>query len=432
MCPLDMMAQAYRKGLPIALQRGIVAMADIDRAVRRVLQLKEGLGLFKDPYRRGSKRETSAVIAHRRQLAREVGARSIVMLKNADETLPLTGSVQRLCVLGPLADAASQMRGPWAAAADPDAHVSVVEGLRHGLPGAHIVHASGVAIDDENESGIAPALQLCEGADAILLCVGEDASMSGEAASRAHLGLPGRQRRFAEAVLEHAHARKIRVTVIVFSGRPLAIPWLAEKADALLAAWFPGTEAGNAIADIVTGLVSPSARTPVTWPRALGQVPIFFGERPSGRPENPRDHFSSKYIDEANTPLYVFGHGLTYGKFTYSNLRIAPERARESDTLEVQVDVTNEGRRAAEETVFLFTHDRIASVTRPLLELRGFGKIALRAGERGTLRLSVRCAELRFPGPDMQPVFEPGEIEVLVGPCADRAQLLSGRAHLIA
>jgi beta-glucosidase len=427
---IDMMSDAYRRGLPIALQRGLVSMEEIDESVRRVLNLKERLGLFDDPYRRGAKRETPTALAHRRQLARTVGARAIVMLKNEKEALPLAPSIRTLAVIGPLADAAAEMRGPWWAAGEAEGHVSVVAGLRHSLPGTEILHAPGVAIDGEDRAGIAPAIELCTGADAILLCLGEAATMSGEAASRAYPELPGQQRALAEGIFERASERGVPVIVILFSGRPLIVPWLAAKADALLAAWFLGSEAGNAITDVVTGRVSPSGRTAITWPRALGQVPLFFAQRPSGRPADPKDHFTSKYLDVPNEPLYPFGHGLTYGRFTLANLCVTPDSVTETDTIEVRVDATNEGKSAAVETVFLFTHDRIATVARPLLELKGFGKIALGPGETGTLRISLPASDLRFLGPDLTPLFEPGEVEILVGPCADRSQLLIGSVRL--
>jgi beta-glucosidase len=263
--------------------------------------------------------------------------------------------------------------------------------------------------------------------DAIVLCLGEAAEMSGEAASRAYPELPGEQRALAEAVLDRARKDGTRVIVVLFSGRPLIVPWLAERADAFLAAWFLGTEAGNAIADVLTGRVSPSGRTPITWPRALGQVPIFYGQRNCGRPENPKDHFTSKYLDSPTSSLFPFGHGLTYGRFALSNLRVTPESAREQDIIEVTVDVTNEGARAAEETVFLFVRDKVASVARPVLELKGFAKIALQPGERGTVQISLPVAELKFLGLDLKPVFEPGEVEISVGPSADRSLLLSAR-----
>jgi beta-glucosidase len=352
------------------------------------------------------------------------------MLKNDNETLPLTGPLRRLAVVGPLADAPIEMRGPWWGAADADGQVGVVAGLRTVLPESQVVHAPGVAIQSEDVSGIAAALDLCTTADAILLCVGEAATMSGEAASRAHLGLPGKQRQFAEAVLAQARTTNTPVVVVLFSGRPLVVPWLVEKADAVLAAWFLGSEAGHAIGDVVSGRVSPSGRTPVTWPRAVGQIPIFFSERPSGRPADPKDHYTSKYLDVPNEPQFPFGHGLTYGRFVLSNLRVTPSNVEDIDTMQIRVDVRNEGARAAQETVFLFTHDKIASVVRPLLELKGFSKIDLRAGETGTATLSLRAADLRFLGTDLEPVFEPGDVEILVGPCADRSRLLLATIHL--
>jgi beta-glucosidase len=427
---IDMMSDAYRRGLPVALERGTVTVAEIDESVRRVLTLKERLGLFDDPYRRGSAPEAAGAVARRRHLARTVGARAMVLLKNVNGTLPLADSLRRLAVVGPLADAPAEMRGPWWGAADADGHVSVVAGLQAVLPPFQVVHAPGVAIESDDVSGVAAAVELCAAADAILLCLGEAAVMSGEAASRAHLGLPGSQRRFAEAVLERARAASKPVIVILFSGRPLVVPWLVERADAVLAAWFPGSEAGNAVADVITGSVSPSGRTPVTWPRAAGQIPIFFGERSGGRPADPKDRFTSKYLDVPNEPLFPFGHGLTYGRFELSNLRATPVDVEDIDTMQITVDVRNSGARSAQETVFLFTHDKIASVARPLLELKGFAKIMLRPGEAGTVKLSLRAADLRFLGRDLEPVFEPGEVEILVGPSADRSQLLSTTIRL--
>lgn len=427
---IDMMAGAYRRGLPVALQRGLVSMAEVDASVRRVLRLKERLGLFEDPFRRGSQSGAAASIAERRRLAREVAARAIVMLTNTRDTLPLDPPPKRLALLGPLADASAEMRGPWWAAAPAEGQATVLEGLRAALPATQIRHAPGVAIEDLDTGGVAAALALCDAAEAVVLCLGEAAVMSGEAASRAHLDLPGAQRAFAEAVLERAHARGARVVAVLFSGRPLVVPWLTARADAVLAAWFLGSEAGNAVADVLTGRCSPSGRTVITWPRALGQIPIFHAERPSGRPYASDDRYTTRYIDETNEPLFPFGHGLTYGRFTLAALRVTPSEAQELDTIEAQVEVRNEGARRATETVFLFVRDKTASITRPLLELKAFGSVTLAPGERSTLSLAVPARELRFPGPDLEPTFEPGEIEVLVGPAADRRRLLTATIRL--
>jgi beta-glucosidase len=352
----------------------------------------------------------------------------MVLLKNKENVLPLTGP-RRIALIGPLADAAAEMRGPWAAAAPMTGCVSILEGLRAALPDTKIAHAPGVTIDGDEIAGIAAAAALAEGADAIILCVGEAANMSGEAASRAHPHLPGRQQELCDAVFAKAGTRP--VITILFSGRPLIVPALAEKSAALLAAWFAGSEAGTALADLITGACSPSGRTPVSWPRATGQIPVFFGERNGGRPFNPADHYTSKYLDCENTPLFPFGHGLSYGDFAFSNLKLSAETLTQSGTLTAQIDVTNQGARAAEETVFLFSHDVVACVTRPLLELKAFAKIALAPGARGTVTLALKGTDLRFPGPDMAPLFEPGEVEILAGPSADRARLLTAKLQLI-
>ncbi|MEJ8810793.1 glycoside hydrolase family 3 N-terminal domain-containing protein [Variovorax ureilyticus] len=421
---IDMMADAYRKGLPVALEQGRVTIEEIDASVRRVLRLKETLGLFDDPYRRGATPEPAAVVARRHALARDVARKAVVMLKNERDTLPLPAAAKALCVIGPLADANTEMKGPWWGAGEHEPAISVLAGLRAALPQTDIRHAPGVAIESDDESGIEAAVALCDGADAVLLCLGERATMSGEAASRATPALPGRQQALAEAVTARAHALGIPVVAILFSGRPLVVPWLSEHADALLAAWFLGVEAGHAIADVVTGQVSPAGRTPMSWPRAVGQVPIFYGQRPSGRPMNPADYFTSKYQDVDNTPLYAFGHGLTYGRFSYDDLQVEPRRVREQDTLKIGVGLRNAGAREAEETVFLFVRAKVSRITRPLLELKGYAKLRLKPGEAGSVMLELPAADLRLLGPDLRPLFETGEFEILVGPSAEQTGLL--------
>lgn len=424
---IDMMADAYRKGLPVALEQGRVTIEEIDASVRRVLRLKEQLGLFDDPYRRGATPEAAAVVAERRALAREAGRKAIVMLKNAQDTLPLPAAAKALCVIGPLADATTEMKGPWWGAGEHEPATSVLAGLRAALPQADIRHAPGVAIEDiggVDDSGIEAAVALCDGADAVVLCLGERATMSGEAASRATPALPGRQQALAEVVIARAHALGIPVVAVLFSGRPLVVPWLAEHADALLAAWFLGTEAGHAIADVVTGRATPGGRTPMSWPRAVGQVPVYFGQRPSGRPMNAADYFTSRYQDVENSPLYAFGHGLSYGRFVYDALQVEPRRVSEQDTLKISVGLRNVGAREAEETVFLFVRGKLGRVTRPLLELKGYAKLRLMPGEAGEVNLQLPVAELRYLGPDLQPLFEAGEVEILVGPSAEPSGLL--------
>jgi beta-glucosidase len=348
-----------------------------------------------------------------------------VLLKNEGAALPL--SEGRLAVIGPLADAPGEMRGCWSAAGVASDCVSVLAGLRFALPHRSIRYAAGVDIESIDESGIAAAASLCDEADAVLLCLGESVGMSGEANCRAHPGLPGKQAALVDAVLARARGKK--VIVMLFSGRPLVVPDLVARADAVLAAWAPGCEAGNALADLLTGRASPSGRTPVSWPRAVGQIPVFFGERPTGRPANPADHYTSKYLDEANEPLFPFGHGLTYGDFVYSGLQTTPDMAGQLGSFTISVGLANRGLHAASETVFLFARDKIASVSRPM-ELKGFDRIALKPGESGSVTFNLAAQDLRFPGPDLEPLFEPGEIEILVGPSADRARLLSTTVRL--
>ena len=367
----------------------------------------------------------------RRALAREAGARSIVMMKNERETLAVGAERSpRVRASARWAMRRSRCAGRGLRPGTRRVMCACSRACATSLPDAEIRVAKGVDIAGEDRSGIPAALDLCSGADAILLCLGESADMSGEAASRATPELPGQQHALAEAVFERAHALGVPVTLVLFSGRPLIVTWLAQKADAVLVAWFLGSEAGNAIADVLTGRVSPSARTPITWPRVLGQVPIFFGERPeraAGESERPLHQQVSRCAERAALSVRARAH---VRAVPLANLRVSPESAAESETIEVSVEVTNEGKHAAEETVFLFTRDKVASVARPVLELRGFAKIALRPGETGKVQLRLPVADLRFLGADLTPVHEPGEVEILVGPCADRTQLLIASVRL--
>jgi beta-glucosidase len=253
--------------------------------------------------------------------------------------------------------------------------------------------------------------------------------MSGEAASRAHPHLPGKQLALAQAVMARATGK--RVIAVLFSGRPLVVPEIVAGAGAVLAAWAPGSEAGNALADLLLGKVSPSGKTPVSWPRAVGQIPIFYNERSGGRPANPNDHYTSKYLDEANAPLFPFGHGLSYGDFVYADLNVSPAQARENDSFTAKVTLINHGLREAGETVFLFIHDKVARVSRPRLELKGFQRISLRPGESGVVTFTLPAEALKYPGLDYAPFYEPGEIEILAGPSADRSRMLSVTVRLI-
>jgi beta-glucosidase len=342
--------------------------------------------------------------------------------------LPLLPSLRRIALIGPLADARAEMLGPWALAGSAADPVTIREGLAAALPDAEIVFAPGVTIAGDDTSGIAAAREICRGAEIVLLCLGEAANMSGEAASRANPGLPGVQSALAEAIFDLGKP----VIALISSGRPLMIAAIVEKARAVVATWFLGVEAGNAIADVLMGKFNPTGRLPVTWPRDVGQVPIFFATRPSGRPANPDDHYTSKYLDMPVEPLFFFGHGLSYSRFTLTNLRANNAEFKRGDELTIEVDVINEGPAAGEATVFLFARDVVASVARPVLELKGVGKIALAPGEGGTVCLRLAAAALAFPGRDLKPVLEPGEFLLLAGQNADPRELLSIKVRALA
>lgn len=418
---IDMMGDAYRLGLPEALDRGLTTIEQVDASVRRVLRLKQRLGLFDDPFRRGRAREADAgEIAARRELARDAARRAIVLLTN-DGILPLPPTARVIALIGPLAEARSEMNGPWAAAGQASDSVAIAEALRSAMPDREIAVASGVGITGDDLSGVTPALELCARADVVLLCLGESAAMSGEAASRAKPVLPGRQEDLASAVLALGRP----VVALISSGRPLTIPTIVEKARAVVATWFLGSEAGNAIADVVTGEFNPTGRLPVTWPRDVGQVPIFFSARPSGKPADPDNSYTSKYLDMPTEPQFVFGHGLSYSRFDLGRPRASSRTIRRDQTVTVEVDVTNEGEVAGEATIFLFTHDVVASVGRPVLELADFAKARVEPGRTVTVMLALSGDSLCFPGLDSRPVFEPGEVRLLIGQKADPKSLLT-------
>ena len=423
---IDMTSGAYIQCLPEALKLGLVTMADIDASVRRVLELKERLGLFEDPYRRGSAPPHARRVAERRELARDAARRAIVLLSNRTGVLPLSPKIKRLAVIGPLAAAPGEMLGSWASAGKPEDAVSILEGVKAALPQCQIDHAAGVDIDGQRTDGIQSAIDLCASAEAVVLCLGESSAMSGEAASRTDLGLPGRQRALAEAILDLGKP----VVVTLSSGRPLTAPWLFERADAVLATWFLGQEAGHAIADVLTGTFNPTGRLPLTWPRDVGQVPIFYNELPSGRPYAPGVHYSSTYLDLPPTPQFPFGHGLSYSRFAHDDLRCEPTRVKAGDTVEVTIAVHNESQVDGEATAFLFVRDPVASVARPLLELKGARKIDLKAGERKDVTWRLPVEDLSFVGPNLDRVLEPGRFEIHVGQSADPASLLSAAIEL--
>ncbi|MBV8876486.1 MAG: glycoside hydrolase family 3 C-terminal domain-containing protein, partial [Gammaproteobacteria bacterium] len=375
---IDMASEAYARGLPQALERGLVSVAQLDTSVLRVLRLKERLGLFDDPARGEAPPEPRASA---RELARAAARRAIVLLTHRRPVLPLGPQVGHIALLGPFADAREEMLGPWPAAGHAEEAVSILEGLRNALPHCRIDSLAGVEIDRSDHPAIEPAIECSRGADLTILCLGEAAWMSGEGGSRVQLGLSGAQRTLAQAVLELGKP----VVALLTSGRPITAPWLFERADAVLATWFLGSEAGNAIADVLTGRFNPTGRLPVTWPRHVGQVPLFYGQRPTGRPAKSGERLTSSYLDLPPTPQFPFGHGLSYSAFKLQGLECTPRTVTSAGAIDVSVSLRNESSTRGEATLFIFVRDPVASIARPVLELKGVRRILLEAGAEGTV-----------------------------------------------
>jgi beta-glucosidase len=411
---IDMASNTYFKELPGALREKRVAGSDLDDAVRRVLRAKERMGLFDDPYRYSdATREAERTLTpQHREAARGLARESMVLLKNEGNLLPLSRQLRSIAVIGPLADSPVDIMGSWSAVGRAEDAITPLEGIRRAVGrDTRILYAKGTSIDGNDTSGFAEAQRIAGEADAIVLFLGEAHDMSGEARSRSSLGIPGRQDELARIV----KASGKPFAVVLFCGRPLTIGWLADNASSILLAWFAGVEGGNAIADVLFGDYNPSGRLPVTFPRVVGQVPIYYNHRNTGRPPQADTEFGSRYLDVPWTPQYVFGYGLSYTKFAYRNLRLSSERIGRDGGLEVRVDVRNEGGRAGDEVAQLYLRDDVASVARPVKELRGFQRIHLRAGESRTLTFSITPDDLAFYGLDMRRVVEPGTFTVFVG-----------------
>jgi beta-glucosidase len=412
---VDMSMQDGYFNLTLAdlVRQGRVSERDIDTAVRRILRVKFQLGLFDDPYRYSDvEREKAEVMKPENiQAAREMARRSIVLLKNDGGALPLSDRTRRIAVVGPLSEARRELIGSWSAAGDWTKSVTLLEGIRNRVPDAVVTHADGCDIVCEDASGFAAAVQTARNADVVVLALGEAYWMSGEAASRSDIDLPGRQRELAEAILKTGKP----VVVVLMNGRPLSIEWLDAAAPAILETWFLGTTTGDAIADVLFGDHNPSGKLPVTFPRNVGQIPIYHSALPTGRPFKAEDKYTSKYLDVANEPLYVFGHGLSYTTFSYADLTLSANRITPLETLTATVTVTNTGSRAGEEVVQLYIRDKIGSISRPVRELKGFEKISLEPGESRQVAFAITTDMLSFHKEDLSFGWEAGEFEVFVG-----------------
>lgn len=411
---MDMQGAVYYTYLKKSIEEGKVSMATVDEAVRRVLRMKFKLGLFNNPYLYCNKQREQSEIMTPEHLAfaRDMARKSIVLLKNESQLLPLSKEIKSLAIIGPLADNRRELIGSWAAAGDWTKAVTILEGI-YGVvsPTTKILYARGCNINDDEVSFISEAVDKARQADVVILVVGEAHWMSGEAACRSELGLPGVQQQLADAVI----ATGKPVVSVLLSGRPLTIPQLAQRTRALLAAWFPGTMAGHAVADVLFGDYNPSAKLPVTFPRSVGQIPIYYNMKNTGRPMDPNNKYTSKYLDVPNDPLFPFGYGLSYTTFEYTDLRLSAEKIKSSDTLYVKVKVKNTGKYSGEETVQLYVRDLVGSVTRPVKELKGFRKVFLQPGEETEVTFKLTANDLAFYDINMKFTSEPGDFIVFVG-----------------
>jgi beta-glucosidase len=411
---MDMVSRIYVDDLPALVRAGRIRLGVVNEAVRRVLRTKAALGLFNDPYHGTTvERERSVLLApEHRQVARRVAEESIVLLKNDGSLLPLGPRVRSVAVIGPLADDKVSALGSWPGRGDPRDAVTPLEGIkaRTGGGSVSVVYEKGCGITDTATAGFAGAIAAAKQADVAVLVLGEAGDMSGEAASRANIDLPGVQQQLLEAV----HATGTPIVLVLMNGRPLTIPWAAEHVPAILESWFLGIETGPALANVLFGDVSPSGKIPATFPRAVGQIPLYYNHKNTGRPTGP-DKYTSKYVDLPVTPLFPFGHGLSYTTFGYSDLRLSTPSITPAGTLRVSVTVTNTGTREGAEVVQLYVHDEVASVTRPVRALAGFRRVALKPGEARTVDFQLTSKELGLYNQSMKFVVEPGKFRVFVG-----------------
>lgn len=440
---MDMVGEGLRTTLKKSLDEGKVTIKDIDQAVYRMLEAKYDLGLFENPYKNcdSNRAKTEIFTAENRAFSRKVASESMVLLKNDKQLLPLKKS-GTVALFGPLFDNKANMPGTWSVAANFDKSVTVIEGLKSTVgKEVNILSARGcnflatpaeekININPHNQNSyvrdnrsddelIAEALEVAKKSDVLVAVLGEGAEMSGECSSRTSLELPKVQKRLLNELLKTGKP----VVLVLFTGRPLVLVDENASVPAILNVWFPGSEAGLAISDVLFGDVVPSGKLTATWPRSVGQIPIYYSHKNTGRPlaneEGKFEKFRSNYLDERNEPLYPFGYGLSYTKFDYANVKISSKKMSKSDKITVSVDVKNSGNYDGKEIVQLYTRDLVGSVTRPVKELKGFQKVEIKKGETKTVSFTLSVEDLKFYNQNLDFVAEPGTFEVFVGANSD-------------
>jgi beta-glucosidase len=434
---MEMVSHLYRDEIPATLKDGKVKQSTIDQAVRNILLIKYRLGLFEHPYVDLAEVRRQLVTPEQRETARYVATRTAVLLRNQDNLLPLNKQIHSIAVIGPLADSKPDTMGSWSLAGHYDDTVTVLDGLRRRFPTGVTINATkGVEIsrdlppsifDDQFQSPkptlttdaarqaeFRYAISLVEQSEVAVLVLGERQDMSGERASRSSLTLPGQQ----QELLEAAVATGKPVVLVLLNGRPLDITWASEHVPAILEVWYPGTEGGNAVADLLFGDAVPGGHLPLAWPRTVGQIPINYARNVTQIPEDP-DH---RYWDSSSLPLYPFGHGLSYTSFTIGKLKLNTTSARAGSSFTISVDATNTGKLAGDEVVQLYTHQGSGSASRPIRELKGFQRVRLGPGETRTVTLTLDTNELSFWSPQThQRSIEPGSFDLWVGADANAA-----------
>ncbi len=424
---MDMEGEVYIRGLADAIEQGHVKMKHLDDAVKRILRVKFALGLFDDPYRYSDEeREKNNVNtqAHR-DLAREAGRKSVVLLKNDKNLLPLAKS-GKIALIGPLAADKDTPLANWRAQAEGGSAVSLQEGLEAALKGkAEVVYAEGcklsvgyndfgnkLTIEEEDRSGFAAAISAAKSADVVVMALGESAYMSGEARSRAFVGMPGLQLE----LLQKIYQVNQNIVLVLMNGRPMSIPWEAENIPAILEAWHLGTEAGHALADVLLGDYNPAGKLTVSFPRISGQVP-YYNQKMSGRPTSTPPHmvFFVHHMDVDRSALFPFGYGLSYTTFEYGTIQLDKSSMKAGEKIQVSIELKNTGSREGEEVVQLYIRDRVAQVTRPIKELKGFQKVSLKAGESNTIRFELSEEDLKYYNHKLEYKADPGQFDVMLG-----------------
>ncbi|MEO9513112.1 MAG: beta-glucosidase BglX [Flavobacteriaceae bacterium] len=431
---MDMVGEGFLTTLKKSLEEGKVTEDEITQACRKVLEAKYKSGLFEDPFRYldSNRPKKDILTAENRALARKLAARSFVLLKNHDNILPLKKDA-KIALIGPLADSRNNMLGTWAPTGNPDLAVTILEGFKNVSVDTAISYAKGANISDDPEFAkkinvfgsritiderspeelLQEALAVATTSDIVVAVVGEATEMSGEAASRTDISIPDSQKKLIGALV----ATGKPVVLVLMSGRPLTIPEEFELPVAILQVWHPGVEAGNAIADVVFGDYNPSGKLTTTWPRNMGQIPIYHSIKNTGRPaaKDKFEKFKSNYLDVDNTPLLPFGHGLSYTTFEYSNLVLNKTKIAQGESMDITVNIENTGNYDGEETVQLYLRDMVRTITPPIRQLKGFKKVFLKKGESKTVRLKLTPDDLKFYNGNLEFVSEPGEFEVFVG-----------------